>query len=183
MIVTLLTTNTFSDASSSVYTSSIDGTYDEYMFVVSAVHSDSQGGNFNINFSIDGGSNYNVVKTTTIFQAYQQEDDSGTSAVGYQASHDLAQSANQQRLCPDTGDDPDQSVSGIVHLFSPSSTTYVKHFYATMNHAGGDVATSAHYSANSYCAGYCNTTSAINAVQFQDNAGNFDGVIQMYGIA
>ena len=33
-----------------------------------------------------------------------------------------------------------------------------------------------------YCAGYFNTTSAINAVQFKMESGNFDGTIKMYGI-
>jgi hypothetical protein len=38
------------------------------------------------------------------------------------------------------------------------------------------------YTENDYIAGYGNTTSAINAIQFKMDSGNMDGTILMYGI-
>ena len=70
--------------------------------------------------------------------------------------------------------------NGILTLFNPSSTTYVKHFIATSNGMSDGVPP---YSENRYIAGYGNTTSAINAIQFKFDAGNIDdGTILMYGI-
>jgi hypothetical protein len=36
---------------------------------------------------------------------------------------------------------------------------------------------------SNYCAGYANTTSAINAIRFKMSLGNIDdGIIKMYGV-
>ena len=77
------------------------------------------------------------------------------------------------------GNDNDQSVSGYLHLFNPSSTTFVKHFISKVSSSNHD---------NSaiilYIAGYCNVTAAIDGVQFKFNSGNIDsGVIKLYGIS
>jgi hypothetical protein len=75
------------------------------------------------------------------------------------------------------GNGADENGAGVLQLFNPSSTTYVKHFISTVNsYYSGD------YTFNYYVAGYGNTTSAINAVQFKMASGNFDGTILMYGI-
>ncbi len=39
------------------------------------------------------------------------------------------------------------------------------------------------YTFDCYTGGYCNTTSAVNAVDFKMSSGNFDGIIKMYGIS
>jgi hypothetical protein len=75
------------------------------------------------------------------------------------------------------GTDNDQSCSGTMFLFNPSSTTFVKHFMVTMN-----TLTEADYSVNEYTGGYCNTTSAVNAIDFKMSSGTFDGKIKLYGI-
>ena len=128
--------------------------------------------------SIDGGSNYNVTKTTTFFRAYHEESGSG-SGLGYRTSDDLAQSTAFQPLCLGIGNGNDESASGYLHLFNPSSTTFVKHFIAQVSeNYHGD------YNLNDFSAGYCNTTSAIDAVQFKMSSGNIDaGDICLYGIA
>jgi len=116
--------------------------------------------------STDGGSNYNVTKTTTAFRAYHSEGGLG-GTLQYTSTFDLAQ-----------GSDADQCVAGELLLFNPSSTTYVKHFISKANDYN-----QSDYSIVSYVAGYCNTTSAVNAIQFKMNTGNnFDGTIYMYGI-
>ena len=110
------------------FTSGIDSTYDEYMFIFTNISPSLNNVNFTFNGSIDSGSNYNVVKTSTAFRAYHLESDS--SALTYETGWDLAQSTADQQLMNELGDDADMSGSGILHLFAPASTTYVKQFYS-----------------------------------------------------
>jgi len=175
----LLNTNTItSGVSSSSFTSNIDSTYDTYMFKFINIHPATNSAKFTFNLSVDGGSNYNVTKTTTMFRASHDEDDSGTS-FGYVASQDLAQSTDFQAILQALGTNDDSSGSGELFLFSPSSTTFVKHFIAR----GGQMQEN-NKSFDGYVAGYGNTTSAVNAVQFKMSSGNIDsGVIKMYGLS
>ena len=172
----LITTNTISSGvSSSSFTSNIDSTYDTYLFKFINIHGASAT-DFQINFSVDGGSNYNVTKTTTAISAYHGENDS-TPDLYYITSHDLAQSTSAKKIMGTICNDDDNSGSGYLYLFNPSSTTFVKHFISSTQRT--DNATSNNF----YTAGYGNTTSAINAVQFTMASGNIDsGVIKMYGI-
>jgi hypothetical protein len=129
------------------------------------------------NFSTDGGSSYNVTKTSTFFHAHHNEADTVTT-LSYVTARDLGQSTSYQTLGYEPGSDNDQSASGYLHLFNPSSTTYVKHFISTINTYDYD-----DYSKNAYIAGYGNTTSAINAIDFKFSSGNIDdGIIKMYGL-
>ena len=57
------------------FTSGIDSTYREYMFTFNNMHPATFNVQFQFNFSIDSGSNYNVTKTTTIWKARHSEDD------------------------------------------------------------------------------------------------------------
>ena len=155
----------------------LDNTYKEYMFTFNNMHPASDAVNFVFNGSIDSGSNYNVTKTTTFFNAYHFENDS-SNALTYNASQDLAQSTDFQILEDSVGNDNDQSCVGYLHLFNPSSTTFVKHFISRNHRAfSGDA------SSENHVAGYFNTTSAIDAVQFKFSSGNIDaGDICLYGI-
>ena len=173
----LLSTQTASGDASISFTTGIDSTYKEYMFIFNNIHPATDLTQFQVNFSTDSGSNYNVTKTTTNFQAYHNEAD-GSTLLSYSGSWDLAQSTSVQPLTINTGNDNDQSVSGYLHLFEPSSTTFVKHFISNINTISSD-----DFSVNTFIAGYGNTTSAINAVQFTMASGNIDdGTIQMFGI-
>ena len=174
----LLATNTItSGVASSSFTSNIDSTYNTYIFKFYNMHPASDGAEFQFNFSTDGGSNYNVTKTTTAFNAYHNEADSATN-LGYDSGEDLAQSTSYQHLAQPIGFDNDQAVSGSLFLFSPSSTTFVKHFIAVTNNAH-----KLDYTVNHYMAGYGNTTSAVDAIDFKMDTGNIDsGVIKMYGL-
>ena len=175
----LITTNTISSGvSSSSFTSNIDSTYDTYLFKFINIHPATNSAKFTFNLSVDGGSNYNVTKTTTMFRASHDEDDSGTS-LGYVDSQDLAQSTDFQAILQALGTNDDSSGSGELFLFSPSSTTFVKHFIVR----GGQMQEN-NKSLDGYVAGYGNTTSAVNAIQFKMSSGNIDsGVIKMYGLA
>jgi hypothetical protein len=173
----LISSQTASASASISFTTGIDSTYKEYQFYFINMHSATSGVSFQFNLSTDSGSNYNVTKTTTSFVGYNNEGgvDSGVS---YQTSFDLAQSTSFQPLGLTVGIENDESVSGSLTLFNPSSTTYVKHFIATVNEYNQN-----DYNQNAYVAGYGNTTSAVNAIQFKMSSGNIDdGTILMYGI-
>ena len=174
--ITLISSQTASNSASISFTSGLDSTYKAYKFVFSNIHSRTDAVQFEFNMSTDAGSNYNVTKTTTFFRAYA--DEAGTdSGIIYVSSGDLAQSTSFQRILNDNGSGADEAGSGTLTLFNPSSTTYVKHFISnlTINNNGD-------YNANDFVAGYGNTTSAVNAIQFKMSSGNFDGVIYLYGI-
>ena len=155
----------------------LDSTYPIYVFKFINIHAATDGADFLVNFSADTGSNYNVTKTTTYFVAYHNEADSAT-LLGYDDSHDLAQGTGFQKLQTNSGTDNDQSCSGEMFLFNPSYTTFVKNFISMMQ-----TYHNADYSLQTPVAGYANTTSAIDAVQFKMDSGNIDaGTIKLYGI-
>ena len=173
----LLSTQTASASTSISFTTGIDSTYKEYMFVFNNLHPATDNTDFQFNMSTDSGSNYNVTKTTTFFRPYHNEADTGTD-LAYRTSDDLAQSTSFQVLSSIVGNDADKNTSGTLTLFNPSSTTFVKHFIANNN-----AITSNDYSMQFFVAGYGNTTSAVDAVRFQMSSGNIDaGTIQMFGI-
>ena len=154
----------------------LDDTYKEYLFTFNNIHPETDEKDFTVGFR-DGGSAYDATKTTTTFYAYHDEGDSG-AALAYIAGHDQAQSTGFQQLGDAIGNDNDQCCSGYMRLFNPSSTTFVKHFMASMN-----TITDANYSVNEFTAGYCNVTAAIDAVQFKMDSGDIDaGDICLYGI-
>ena len=174
--ITLISSQTASASASISFTSGLTSTYKAYKFVFVNMHPATDGAEFQFNLSTDAGSNYNATKTTTYFRAYHNEADSAV-LLEYVAPEDLAQSTAFQTIITDIGSDADQSGVGSVTLFNPSSTTYVKHFINnTQNYHNAD------YTMNTFTAGYFNTTSAINAIQFKMASGNFDGTIYLYGI-
>lgn len=170
-------------ASSSASISFVDGasdvvfddTYKSYVFKFINIHP-ATASVFQVNFR-DGGTDYDATKTTTYFRARHFEN--GTSgALGYLTGYDEAQSTGVQDLALDLGADNDQSCSGELTIFNPSSTTFVKHFIATVQEAVADDQTR-----QNFVAGYCNVTAAIDGVQFSMSSGNIDsGIIKLYGV-
>ena len=155
----------------------LDSSYPIYRFEYINCHPATDNVAFQFNMSVDGGSNYNVVKTSNYFYSYQDEVGSATGLV-YFASGSLAQSTNFQPLSFSLGSGNDESLSGELNLFNPSSTTFVKHFTAVNN-----VYHKSDFTQNRYVAGYGNNTSAVNAIRFQMSSGNIDaGKIKLYGI-
>ena len=174
----LLATETASSSSTVTFASNIDDTYKEYVFKFIDIHGSNDDTFFQVNFR-DGGSSYDATKTTTSLECYHSEDGSG-SGLAY-IDRDLANGTGVQQLntANGIGNDNDQSLSGYLHLFNASSTTFVKHFMAEVQFTQYAEAT-----ANDRVAGYCNVTAAIDGVQFAMSSGNIDaGVIKMYGVA
>ena len=175
----LLETQTASSSATLSFTSNIDSTYDEYVFKFYNIHPATDMEYFQFNMSIDSGSNYNVTKTTTAFGAYHDEANT-SAALSYWTAADLAQATGFQTLSYSDrlGADNDQAISGYLHLFSPASTVFVKHFISRISNSGGS-----NYASDEFVAGYANTTSAVDAIQFKISSGNIDaGVIKLYGV-
>ena len=173
----LISTQTASASASLEFTTGIDSTYDVYVFKFINCHPSEDAGRLQVNFSTDGGSNYNVTKTSTSFRSYHNEADSST-LLDYTDGFDMAQETGFKTICAVGGNDNDQSASGEMYLYNPSSTTFVKHFIATTHTYGQNDA-----SYSLFSAGYGNTTSAINGVKFIMHSGNIDsGTIKLYGI-
>ena len=173
----LLSTATASSSASISFNSTyINSDYKIYKLEFINIHPATNDVAFRFQGSINNGSNYGVTITSTAFASQHNEADT-EATLTYLTSSDLAQSTNFQPMGA-SGNDNDQNTVGILYLFNPSSTTYVKHWLATTNftdHGDG--------SYNRFYAGYFNTTSAINALQFQFSSGNIDaGQIKLYGI-
>ena len=173
----LLSTQTASGSSTLSFTSGIDSTYDEYVFRFYDFNPATDAQSLTFQASTNGGSSYGVTVTTTWFNAYHAEAD-GSPDIGYSSGLDIAQGTGYQPIGYQTGNGADESQAGTLTLYSPSSTTFVKHFIArASNYRSSD------FMEDSFCAGYFNTTSAINAIQFKPESGNFDGTIKLYGIS
>jgi len=155
-----------------------DGTYPIYVFKFINIHPQNDEIEFGFNGSDDDSSHsYDVTKTSSFFEAYQGEDNSAQN-LQYTSGSDLAQGTGFQRLTGAVGNDNDQGFSGELYIFSPSSTTYVKHFIARVQ-----IAHRADYTVDNLIAGYFNTTADITAIQFKFESGNIDsGKIKLYGI-
>ncbi len=168
-------TLSFVDGSSDVV---LDNTYKEYLFTFKDIHPSVDGAKFSFQGNAAGGSGYNETITSTSFRTYHNEADNDTT-LSYTTDGDQAQgTAFQISSEVIIGNDNDQCGAGFLRLFNPSSTTFVKHFIGTFQVYDSD-----NYSATGFFAGYFNTTSAIDEIQFKMHSGNIDaGDICLYGI-
>ena len=173
--ITLISSQTAS-ASASISFTGIDSTYRTYLFKF--ININNGGSEFLFNLSTDGGSNYNVAKTTTYIRTQHNEADS-TPDFSYDTGRDSAQSTSARSITLPLGSESDTNFGGYFYLFNPSSTTYVKHFIINTSNTHSNT-----YANQNLIGGYGNTTSAINAVQFSMLSGNINvGTIHLYGIA
>lgn len=185
--LTLISSATASGSSSVEFTSGIDSTYDEYVFYFVDVNPDTDQAKFHVEFSDDAGTDWETETqkiTSSFFFAYNLENGSEGNLL-YNTSHDrytgnfTSGSADiPQPLAWYVGNGADESLAGEMHLFSPSSTSKVKHFYSTVNE---------YYASDSSrqvnVAGYINSTNAQNGVRFRFHSGNFDGQIYLFGVS
>jgi len=172
-----ISSQTASSSASLSFTSGIDSTYDEYVFYFVNINPASDGTNFTFQVSTNGGSSYGITITSSMFVATVGENGSN-GRIEYVTAGDLAQSTSYQPLGLYVGSAADECISGELHLFTPSNTTYVKHFYAT-----GNLVSSSVYTRNPYVAGYVNSTSDVDAIDFKMASGNINaGTIYLYGI-
>ena len=173
----LLSTQTASSSSTIDFTSNINSTYDVYCFKFYDIHPSGDGSTFSFQGNSVGGSGFNETITSTVFLTQHNESDTATS-LQYVTSMDQAQGTSFQQIGLATGNDNDQSFVGDLTIYNPSNTTFVKHFISrTHEYYSTD------YARQYFTAGYFNTTSAIDEIQFKFTSGNIDsGVIKLYGI-
>ena len=174
--MTLITTNTSSNAATSDFTSGIDSTYKLYIFKFIGINPATDGAEFTFQANVAGASGYNETITSTVFSAYHDEAET-YGDMSYAVNEDQAQGTAFQSLFDDGGNGSDESSAGTLHLFNPSNTTYVKHFYCR-----SQVHNSNNYAKDQFTGGYFNVTGAIDDIQFKMSTGNFDGTIKMYGV-
>ena len=172
----LLSTQTASSSSTISFTSNIDSTYKEYIFKFYDLNPGTDASYFQ--FQADTGTNtsYNQTMTTTWFNSYHNEADSGTN-LGYSTGDDQAQGTAFQSITGLIGNGADESGAGILHIFDPSNSTFVKNYMSRMQYLDRNDA-----SIEIYSAGYFNTATALTRFQFKFHQGNFDGVIKLYGV-
>ena len=166
-------TLSFVDGSDSV---DLDNTYKTYLFRFVNIHPANDNVDFEFQGNAAGGSGFNETITSSMFIAEHKENDN--TDFTYRGSNEQAQGPSFQDIAYNVGNDNDQGLSGELYLFNPSNTTFVKHFMA-------NIATHAHQEniINHYTAGYFNTTSAIDEIQFKFSGGDIDsGRIALYGI-
>ena len=175
----LIASTTASDSASISFTSGLDSTYKCYIFKFISMDPATNNARLTFNLSIDGGSNYNVTKTTSFFDAYHGENGAG-GVLRYVTAGDLAQSTSDQRVTDQVGN-TDGAGAAMMSLFDPSNTTFVKHFLGVAQSANGD--TSPTFTINNHFAGYANTTSALTNIIFRMDSGNIaNGKILMFGL-
>ena len=173
----LISTTTASSSSTVTFDSGIDDTYKEYQIHIIQAHCSADNQILQMGFR-DGSTAYDATKTTTYFNAMHKEDDSSTS-VGYNADQDQAQATGFLNVSEALGADNDQCANIIITLYDPSNTTFVKHFIARTAYVHQN-----DRSIDAFIAGYCNTTSAIDGVQFKMDSGNIDaGTFKLYGVS
>jgi len=172
----LLSSQTASNSASLTFSSGIDSTYGEYIFRFYNINPATDSTDFQFQANATDSTSYDETITSTAFAAQHAEADDD-AALSYQGGMDQEQGTAYQFLNYDLANDSDGSLAGELHLFNPSSTTYVKHFIARTHHMF-----EANYASQFFVAGYINTTTAIDDIQFKMNSGNFDGTIKLWGV-
>jgi len=152
----------------------LDGTYPTYVFKFYNMHPESADRQLTFQGSADAGSNYNIAMTSTNFYTYYA---GGTAYFEVDGAGDQGNGTDFQRISTTVKNDDDAGSSGELTIYSPSNTTFVKHFISKVHAYNQDNA-----SATTYSAGYFNTASALNAFQFKQRTGNINGTIKLYGI-
>ncbi len=172
----LLSTTTASSSATVDITSNIDSTYKEYQVHFTDVHPATDSTKFTCQFDTGTNTNYNQTITSTFFRAAQ--DESATTDFGYKTAEDQAQGTGFQTLCGTIGNANDESCAGILQLFDPSNTTFVKHFISRVHgYTNND------YAIDDFAAGYINTTTAITRIRFKFASDNIDsGTFKLYGV-
>ena len=173
----LLSTQTASSSSTIDFTSDIDSTYKEYQFHFIDIHPSGDGTKFQFQVDTGTNTNYNQTITSSSFYAYHAEG-GGSQSLTYDGSYAQSQGTAFQDLIFYQGNGNDESCVGILHLFDPSNSTFVKHFISRgVRYSANDQAS------DEYAAGYVNTTTALTRVRFKFNSGTIDsGTIKMYGV-
>ena len=178
--MTFISKATASSSATIDFTSGIDSTYKEYVFIFNSIHPATDNQQFAFQVDVGTATSYAQTVTSSSYRAYHIEGDND-QGVSYVTGEDQGDGNAFIRLTAGgtVGNDADQSANGFLHLFDPSNATFVKHFIcrSSASHASD-------YAIDFYQAGYINTTTALTRVRFKMLSGNIDtGTITLYGIA
>ena len=158
-----------------------DNTYSAYEFHYVSMHpATASEFLFQVNATDDAGGSYDQSLITNTFYRAELAESGSSGNVQYSAGNDQAQSADYCKLIQSVDDEAYDSCSGILTLFNPSSTTFIKCFMARTNATHH----SAEYTMDAFCQGYINDTTAIDEISFKFTSGNIDaGTIKMFGVS
>ena len=172
----LLSTQTASDDASLTFTGLMTSTYGEYIFKFYNINAETDTTYFQFQVNATDGADFNdSAITSSSFRTYHTEADA--TALEYDTGNDQAQGTAFQRLSGRMGQGADENMAGELHIFNPSSTTYVKHFISRTS-----TATDLQAVIDEYHSGYINDTTAIDDIQFKMSADSFTGTIKMWGV-
>lgn len=210
MALTLISSHYVTSAISTLdITTGIDDTYDTYEFhCYNLVTGTAWDGKFGFQFNAVGASGFNEVITSSCNTINHNESGSShnwnyTNAwdVG-QANENIVDQSNQQyyqavnrgQFSNASGNDgytsnpadylvADGTSCGVIRLYNPASTTYVKYFTADFNAMGGVKLEANIHAFHTMVGGYVNTTAALDEISFKYHNGTWgSGVIYMYGV-
>ena len=184
--VVLIETISGTGVSDFEFDSGIDSTYAQYIFGIYNINPSANGVDFKFHATTDG-TNYTVPHVHSYFKSEHSEDDDDVQALAYDTSYDSLNvdgnlSVIAIPIMREIGNGADESGSGILHLWNPASTTFMKHYQSECinnNYTSGSIPNVAHHS---FVGGYFNTTSAITKIKFTLGSGTMDGKIKLWGV-
>ena len=175
--ITLLQSQTASNAASLTFSGKMSDTYEKYIFKFYNINPATDDVDFTFQVNATDGADFNdsLITSTYFYAIHSEADDQAAEAYG--TADDQAQGSAFQAVADAIGNGADESCAGELHMFNPASTTYVKHFHSRVQmYHGGNM------SVDRFASGYINDTTAIDDIQFKMSSGNFDGVIKMWGV-
>ena len=153
-----------------------DGTFDVYEFHFINIHPATNDVEFGFK-ATSNGSDFGISTTATFNFSYQAEGGGNSSTYGYNDTYDSHGNTGLVNILHSVGNGNDECFGGRLKVYSPASTTFVKHFDSRISnvHASDLIQ-------ETNCCGYVNTTSAITGLQFAMSSGNIDsGTIKLIG--
>lgn len=165
-----ISSQTAASDSSLDFTSFINNTdFDNYVFVLTDIFPGTDGTEIALLLSTDGLST-TIGSPNYIYSRIQGASSAATvNGNNSTGGSDLA-------LGSSVGNDTGEGLSAIVYLFKPSSTTHKKIVADVIDHDTSGAVKQFRIACKVI------TTSAVNAVRFQPDTGNFSGTIALYGI-
>ena len=152
-----------------------DNTFDIYEIFYTNVHPATNDVEFGFKATTNG-TDFGVA-TTASFNFDAAHESGSPTTFAYNTSYDSQQSTGLVNVLHSVGNGNDESASGRLIIYSPASTTFVKHFnFFTTGLHHADIAE------NFVGGGYINTTSAVTGLQFSMSSGNIDaGTFKLIG--
>ncbi len=175
-----ISTQTASGDTSVAFTSGIDTTYEEYIFLWDKIQVDAGTNYADFTFAINNtaSTNYATVNKCATYWYTEYHEDTSGQWQGYATGWDGTVGTGEVLLCGSLDDAAeDATACGRLHLYTPSNTSYSKHFMA-------ETGWSYYNPGSEYgrVAGIWNTGAAIDDVRFSISSGTFSGNITLYGV-